>query len=79
VTEFAVPTATDSPWTLTVGPDSNIWFTEASNASIGRVDGSGAITEFAVPADPYGIARGPDGQLWFTEQQAGKIGRFLVP
>jgi streptogramin lyase len=37
------------------------------------------VTEFPVPANPYGIARGADGNLWFTEQQAGKIGRFLPP
>ena len=68
-----------SPWIVTLGADSNIWFTESSNATIARIDSSGTITEFPVPADPYGIARGPDGQLWFTEQQAGKIGRFLLP
>jgi virginiamycin B lyase len=68
-----------SPWILTVGADSNIWFTESGASAIGRIDSGGTVTEFSVPANPKGIARGPDGNLWFTEQQAGKIGRFLPP
>src|SRR4029079_16260640 len=46
---------------------------------IGRMQPSGAITEFLLPtpgAGPLGINVGPDGALWFTEFNAGKIGRI---
>ncbi len=64
---------------ITVGPDNNVWFTEQSSGTIGRITPAGTITEFPLPTaagGPAGIAPGPDGNLWFTEQAGNKIGRI---
>lgn len=63
------------PRWLTLGNDGAVWFTEqssgggvASQSHIGRVDTSGNITEFALPAgdnDPDGIVVGGDGNIWY--------------
>lgn len=37
------------PYTLTVGPDDSLWFTEASGQAIGKLDKSGSLHEFPVP------------------------------
>jgi hypothetical protein len=37
VTEYAVPSATSSPWGITAGPDGALWFTETGGNRIGRI------------------------------------------
>jgi streptogramin lyase len=79
ITEFAAGISPSSgPWGITVGPDGNVWFTEASTDKIGRITPSGIVTEFAAGISPgsglLAITAGPDGNLWFTE--SGKIGRI---
>jgi streptogramin lyase len=64
---------------LAYGPDGNIWFTEPSGDTIGRITPLGAVTEWALAdhAKPFDIAAGPDGNVWFTEQgNGGAIGRI---
>ena len=56
-----------------------MWFTEFAANKIGRISGTGAITEFTVPtanAGPYQIAYGAGGAMWFTEYNTTKIGRI---
>lgn len=91
LTEFVLPTPASRPYTITPGPDGNLWFTESDGNRIGRLTPRGRLTEFTVPtpgSGPYGITAGPDGNLWFTERFADQIGRitpsgviteFLVP
>jgi virginiamycin B lyase len=91
VEEFAVPTPGAGPIVITVGPDSNRWFTEFNAGKIARMRENGRITEFPIPTPdsrPDGIAAGPDDNLWFAEVLGNKIGRstikgeiteFLVP
>ncbi len=82
ITEFPVPTAASRPTTITLGPDGNLWFTEADGNNIGRLTPAGSITEFPVPTTGSGtgeIAPGPDGNLWFTEFTGNNIGRLAVP
>src|SRR3990172_6889786 len=67
---FRIPTSNSQPMFITLGPDGNMWFTDASANQIGRIDPMGNITEFVVPqADsaPMHIVAGADGALWFTE------------
>jgi virginiamycin B lyase len=75
---FPVPTPASPPWSITSGPDGNLWFTESWDNKVGVINPTTyAISDFTVPtgaASPVGIAAGPDGNLWFTEQVAGKIG-----
>ena len=71
VTEFSSGIAANcNPRGITSGPDGNLWFTEDSGNSIGRITPSGVITVFssglAPNSYPWGITSGPDGNLWFT-------------
>lgn len=79
VHEYAVPSGQFSqPVRIIVGPDGALWFTDNTNARIGRITTAGAITSFAVPATSsgWGITVGPDGALWFTAKD--KIGRMTT-
>jgi hypothetical protein len=64
---------------IAVGPDGNLWFTDAGQNEIGRITTAGVITKFGVPTPAsgvHGIIAGPDGNLWFTENLTNKIGRI---
>ena len=65
-----------NPLDLVLGPDGNIWFTDAYfgtpvQSRIGKITPSGKVTEFVVPdklpGGIEGITVGPDGNLWFTD------------
>jgi streptogramin lyase len=81
-TEYTPPTANSFPYSITAGPDGNVWFTENKPNNIGVFEslGGGAgfgefpITSATLPGTnsqygAYGITSGPDGNLWFTESQ----------
>ena len=79
INEYQVPVPAghpndwDSLYTITAGPDGNLWFTEHNTARIGRITPAGTITEFPPlnpGSQPNGITAGPDGNLWFTEEAA---------
>ncbi len=82
-TQYQVPS---SPFAMTVGPDSAIWFGLAptgssSTYSIGRITAAGAVTSYPIPtsgSNPTSITTGPDGALWFTEQGGNNIGRITT-
>jgi streptogramin lyase/Ca2+-binding RTX toxin-like protein len=76
--EFPVPTAGSGPFSIALGPDGNVWFTEVNSNKIGRVTPAGVVTEFTAPGRPGGITAGPDGALWFTEVGGNKIGRMTT-
>jgi len=81
VNSFPVPVQYSGPQGITVGPDGNLWFTEAQNNNVGRITPAGVITEFPVPTangSPFGIVAGSDGNLWFTERLGQKIGRITT-
>src|SRR5215216_1333454 len=64
---FRIPTANSQPAGITLGPDGNMWFTEAAANQIGRIDAKGNITEFVIPqafSAPVDIVTGADGALW---------------
>src|SRR5438270_281937 len=71
VTAFAAVISADAnPYTITAGPDGNLWFTEYIGNRIGRITPTGTVTEFPIPttnSQPVGITGGPDGNVWFTE------------
>jgi streptogramin lyase len=78
--DFAIPTAGGGLLAITVGPDKNLWFTEAAAAGnrIGRITPAGSVSEYAIPtpaSNPRGITAGPDGNLWFMELDGHNIGR----
>src|SRR5947209_813146 len=78
--EFPIPTPHAGAMGIAAGPDGNLWFTEYSGNSIGRITTGGAVTEFPLPvaySAPRDITAGPDGNLWFTES-GGSIGRITT-
>jgi streptogramin lyase len=71
------------PFSITKGPDGNLWFTVVLGNAIGRITPTGTVSTFSLPNSedrPVDITTGPDGNLWFTENDVtndiGKIGRI---
>ncbi len=67
---------------MVVGPDGNLWFTDAGLNAIGRVDSSCNVTFFNVPSGKGlqldGITVASDGTLWFTEIHGHRLGRITT-
>src|SRR6185437_3991877 len=78
-TEYTLPLLS-SPSGITVGSDSNLWFTDSESSKIGKVTTTGTITEYSLPASsrPLGIASGSDKNLWFSEYLKNKIGKITT-
>ncbi len=77
ITEFTIPSG-GNPFDLALGPDGNLWFTEAQGNRVGKVTPEGVITEFPIPTPgsfPGGITAGPDGNLWFCANGSNRIVR----
>jgi virginiamycin B lyase len=80
-TEFLVPTPNSSPWGITVGPDNNLWFTEARK--IGRITPGGLVMEFNffnpnLDRAPREITVGSNSDLWFTVENDNSIGTITT-
>jgi streptogramin lyase len=83
VTSFRVPTPVENfrPTGIAAGPDGALWFA-GSGVGVGRIDTSGAITEFPLPlfSESDTITAGPDGNLWFgnsgPSSRDGSVGRL---
>lgn len=62
---------------IAVGPDLNLWVTDAAASRIGRVHrATGAVTSFTIPGGPGpsgDIAAGSGGRLWFTVPGADEL------
>ncbi len=83
LTSVGIPGIGTEPWSITSGPDGNLWFYEVGGSAIGRITTSGVVTEFPLPAKGSSslgrfkwITTGPDGNLWFTENLRSKVGRI---
>lgn len=95
LTEYTLPGCpkgklpTRLPFTITTGPDHNLWFTEVGPCLPGQGYGSGFgvmtpqgrfVKEFHTPTPDSG----PSGIttlgrfVWFTENQTGKVGKVSV-
>jgi streptogramin lyase len=63
---------------LTVGADSNLWFDDYGNNTVGKITTAGAITSYPLPAGTIscGIASGTDGNLWLTDCGNGTIDKI---
>lgn len=82
VTEFPLPNIPGGePFSMTAGPDSNLWFTDQKVSAIVRITTAGVATAFPTltpNAQPAAISRGFDGALWSTEDSANAIGHLTV-
>ncbi len=63
---------------IALGPDDEVWFTDACANSIGRITRQGVFSQFVVPNGgfPRGIINGPDNALYFTDSGNNAIGRL---
>jgi virginiamycin B lyase len=61
-------------------PDGNMWFTDYSNARIGKITPQGKVTftELGYRGDPMSMTVGGDGALWFTQPYQDKIDRLTT-
>jgi streptogramin lyase len=76
---YPTPHTNSFPMGITAGPDNAVWFTETNAGSIGRIDMTGAITEYPIPANPASsITTGPDGALWYTSGGGYRVGRITT-
>jgi virginiamycin B lyase len=68
IVEFPVPTSDSGLAALTLGPDGNVWFAEASSRKLGRIEPDGTVAEYPIgrSVGPIAITTGPDGALWFA-------------
>jgi virginiamycin B lyase len=74
-------TVATGPYSITTGPDGNVWFTENNTNVIAKITTAGAITQYSLPngsSRPVFITNGPDGNLWFTDRGTGNIGRITT-
>src|SRR5262249_25520433 len=76
--EFPLPPRDAGPFSIALGSNGNLWFTEVLGNAIGKITSTGAITEFSWHGSPGGITAGPDGALWFTEIAGNKIGSITT-
>lgn len=65
---------------MTLGPDSNVWFTEFKH--VGKITPAGTITEFLYTSGNTnqvygGITKGPDNNLWVAEYSSQKITKVI--
>ncbi|MBX3024561.1 hypothetical protein KF840_06590 [bacterium] len=76
------PFAGSAAFSITLGPDGNIWFTAPDRAAIARLSGERGIDYFSPLAEPtegigYGsLITGPDGNLWFLSPPDMAVGRI---
>jgi streptogramin lyase len=71
----------NDPEDITVGPDTNLWFTNAGSDQVGRlVLSTNAIKTFQLPlgSNPQGIVSGPFGALYFAEAGRDLIGQIAT-
>lgn len=81
MTLYTISQAGAWPYSITPGPDGNLWFSESNANQIAKITPSGVITEYTIPtlnSMPRGIATGPDSNIWFTEYAGNKIGRITT-
>jgi len=71
------------PMNLTVGPDGNVWFTDATGY-VGFVSLNACASasgckafEYSVGGTPWGITAGSDGNIWFTLTTADGSGNSI--
>ena len=61
---------------ITVGPDGNLWYADASAGELVQVTPSGTYLTLAPPTSgPSAVTAGPDKKVWFTEGTADLVAK----
>ena len=68
---------------LALGPDGQIWYTDALFNGVGRADINAFVNQANyvnsdVVVAPMAIVAGPDGAMWFTQSLGNKIARITT-
>src|SRR5579884_1030036 len=89
LTEYALTKASGTPFSVATAADGSVWFSDPGTMSIGRLDSSGAVTRYPLPAGrkPGPLAVGVDGSVWFGTNgpavghltPSGELTGFAVP
>ena len=78
IAEYALPSES-RPFGITVGSDSNLWFTDSGTGKAGKITTGGGINEYAAEKDePEGITSGPDKNLWFVEHSVRHVNHMTT-
>jgi virginiamycin B lyase len=65
-------------YTITDGPDGNVWFSLRFTPQVGRITPAGDITFFPTPNNTEQIARGHGNTLIFSEFGANRIAEITT-
>ena len=77
VTTFPITDRYSMPIDIVAGPDGAMWFSDAGENQVGRIDATGAVTGLGASYfTGGGITSGPDGNLWFVEAGLAAIASF---
>ena len=76
VTSTMVDTKYPDLYSLTIGPDGNVWFVETSESTIGTILPDGSVKTYLVDGTPNAITTGSDGSLWFSLYSSSEFGRL---
>lgn len=89
LTEYTLATAGGAPSSVAAAGDGSVWFSDPGTMSIARLEPSGAVTRYRLPAGrrPGPLAVGPDGSVWFGTAgpavghltPSGELTGFAVP
>ena len=79
IVEFPLPNANSQPYTIVLGPDGQLWFTEVSGNRIGAMTTAGTFVEYPIPtasSGAVGLTFGPgeSSVLYFTKSNLGTVG-----
>jgi virginiamycin B lyase len=88
VTEFSPPVA-GTPAGIVVGPDGQVWFSDASLGKISRFDLASTFSDTVLgnvpgaysrvdPASPTQMVVGPDRAVWVLQLAPGRVGRIAA-
>jgi virginiamycin B lyase len=68
LSEYTLPGRGRKPGEVAAAGDGSVWFSDQADTSIGRLEPSGALTRYHLPAGrtPGSLAVAADGSVWFT-------------
>jgi virginiamycin B lyase len=70
-----------SPFSITKGPDGNIWFTDQGNRTVYAINpaNESLVYNYAINnSDLFGITTGSDGALWMSDQNLEGVDRVTT-
>ena len=89
LTEYTLARPGGRPGSVAVAADGSVWFSDWAAQSVGRLEPSGAVTRYQLPAgrSPGSLAAPRDGSVWFVTTgpaiahltKAGRLVGYAIP